>query len=958
MHAAGGFPNTAGVLPGLPSWLTLATGIGGAVSSGGEQSRSLTREAAFDAAVAERYIPLVGCDDGPAVGAPMGGDDPNLSPTLSNPPTYDAIAAPSYALASSMPPEKDDIMDPKFVFPQDYRQERFNAMYDTLYPFQKEVFCRACQRSTIIFLPTGAGKTVVAAALAAYKHALDPTKKIIFIVNRIPLISQQAHVLHRFGLRVAQVCGDKRDAKCWADIIEYFDAVVIMDAVLRDWVTRFSTALFADCSLVVFDEIHHARKESNYARLFQLMGKEFAPHVIGLSASPSARESRDKTRKALEELMGLTRCQVATVVREMADLDLRLSVPESELMEFEPSRMEKINDELVRNCIRAIERIVIPLIRAQNPALSLPLESCVGLPYGSPQYVVKAREAVTVATQMNATGCRAVAATLEMLNHALIVLEEWSLVAFAKRILNEPTNEFIIGPADGESLPEPSHEQPSTLRRGPGRDEWLDHRIRVHLHMIVMPLIMGIMQQITKGTMQQNVVSTKMKFLFCILGDVVGDCLGDTAAPPSARVVDREALDSFRGIVFCATKAATVEITTRLRESPLGRLLNPMYFVGHGRTLIEVNDEAHSISMNDTKQQKVLQAFREGETKLIIATSVAEEGLDIPMCNLVVRYEGFFSSQSFIQSRGRARKRGSRFIVIAKMTPCNPFADVLKDCAIQDEVIREMCCQDQDAVITANELSTPLRAFEADPLRFLHHVRVVYGATHELELRPCRGGMQAIVAVRLPDGTEIRGMSIGHEQRASHEARVKALQQLYVRGLIQLDTVVSSASSTQDQDRFRYFANPSVALTRQAAVSAGNSLLQPNLPQADLTSYITEYNAEHWGPYLKPFLILHQELRARGLQPPRASPNKDNANEAFVEFQMRTLQGELKWFRVTGHGESWDVALQTAAMVALRAMKVYALTRPHSLTKPFPSTNDDIADPTQRPAPPAEVKFV
>lgn len=38
------------------------------------------------------------------------------------------------------------------------------------------------------------------------------------------------------------------------------------------------------------------------------------------------------------------------------------------------------------------------------------------------------------------------------------------------------------------------------------------------------------------------------------------------------------------------------------------------------------------------EQQDVIALFRSGELNLLFSTSVAEEGLDIPECNIVVRY--------------------------------------------------------------------------------------------------------------------------------------------------------------------------------------------------------------------------------------------------------------------------------------------------------------------------------
>ena len=48
----------------------------------------------------------------------------------------------------------------------------------------------------------------------------------------------------------------------------------------------------------------------------------------------------------------------------------------------------------------------------------------------------------------------------------------------------------------------------------------------------------------------------------------------------------------------------------------------------------------------------MLKDFREGHHKILIATSVAEEGLDIPECNLILRYNYSTNEIGRMQTKG------------------------------------------------------------------------------------------------------------------------------------------------------------------------------------------------------------------------------------------------------------------------------------------------------------------
>ena len=56
--------------------------------------------------------------------------------------------------------------------------------------------------------------------------------------------------------------------------------------------------------------------------------------------------------------------------------------------------------------------------------------------------------------------------------------------------------------------------------------------------------------------------------------------------------------------------------------------------------------------MTQAQQDEIIKRFLSGETRLLISTSVGEEGLDIPDCNLVVKYNISGNEITTLQTRG------------------------------------------------------------------------------------------------------------------------------------------------------------------------------------------------------------------------------------------------------------------------------------------------------------------
>ncbi|GFO10126.1 dicer-like protein 1 [Plakobranchus ocellatus] len=75
--------------------------------------------------------------------------------------------------------------------------------------------------------------------------------------------------------------------------------------------------------------------------------------------------------------------------------------------------------------------------------------------------------------------------------------------------------------------------------------------------------------------------------------------------------------------------------------------------------------------MTESDQRTVLEQFHTGEVKVLVSTSVAEEGLDIRQCNIVIKYNHIGNEVSKVQTQGRSRTFGGVSILLA-------FPDILE----------------------------------------------------------------------------------------------------------------------------------------------------------------------------------------------------------------------------------------------------------------------------------------
>lgn len=181
----------------------------------------------------------------------------------------------------------------------------------------------------------------------------------------------------------------------------------------------------------------------------------------------------------------------------------------------------------------------------------------------------------------------------------------------------------------------------------------------------------------------RSTLTPKVRTLLSMLKEIYGS-------------LEREGMDDPVVICFCErriTAYALMILVSDLLKVDMPKALHASIFTGHGGT-----DEG-DLSMPLQRQSLVVEAFRKGELNFLFATSVAEEGIDIPACNCVIRFDGLTSAIQYVQSRGRARKSNSKYFCFMEEGDLKAKAQHAK---IQDleKTIRAICTSlDQEKYI-------------------------------------------------------------------------------------------------------------------------------------------------------------------------------------------------------------------------------------------------------------------
>ncbi|CAM9357857.1 unnamed protein product, partial [Scytosiphon promiscuus] len=542
----------------------------------------------------------------------------------------------------------------------------------TLRKYQSTIADMCESHNTLVVLPTGAGKTAIAAE--AIKRIPQPA---LFLVPTNDLVRQQARALRSWtGLNVVELKGGQ-------NIPIHFEVLVATAGAFGAAQFKGNDRLrWESFRIVVFDEVHHVIKKHKYRELALSLrastrapGKS-APRVLGLTASYSYAfgdaEARDALTKMCREL-GITEIEVAT--REElerdgchsvgAEAEVRLPpstiTPKGVLPERErchqPASMFLLRERVGEStdfarrlmaCVRGMEKAIAAA--SEHPGFKSPLafeNDIKAKDWGAYAHKL-ARSCDGVMTAR--TGSTSVGKTPESKRRPslrqlppshrpmLAELEHWYeavkilVVSWEERQDDAATILDMFGCTGSVSQrrSEQQHKQQN-------RPVW-----PVHVLQKVTAFWAEVPRDFPRYEHLKEVLVEKHKQHG---GDGSGG--GDSGGK------------SFRGIVFVRQRVTTHVLAHVIASDPL---LAPLFNTTCLYAASSPATASLALSKEDTKES--IEAFRSGRVNLLVATNVAEEGMDIPAANCVIRYDAVDHVVSMVQGRGRARDKESSYVVL------------------------------------------------------------------------------------------------------------------------------------------------------------------------------------------------------------------------------------------------------------------------------------------------------
>lgn len=232
--------------------------------------------------------------------------------------------------------------------------------------YQQKLFEVCVDRNSILYLPTGSGKTLIAVKVIDHfkdvlmKPVNKGGKRSLFLVNTVCLGQQVCEEIKTLlGLNVACWNSDTHK-KSWSkeryrDEFEKHQIFVATAQLFLDAV-KHSFVSIDQLNVIIFDECHHGRMNHPYHELmkqFQYIEQSKHPRIIGLSAMLVGISSAITTETVETELQALESTFLSTIVtvhrlQDYRNVLLYSTNPKESFLKYEVTKPCELVKQLIK----------------------------------------------------------------------------------------------------------------------------------------------------------------------------------------------------------------------------------------------------------------------------------------------------------------------------------------------------------------------------------------------------------------------------------------------------------------------------------------------------------------------------------------------------------------------------------------------------------------------------------
>lgn len=457
--------------------------------------------------------------------------------------------------------------------------------------YQKAILETAKNSNTLVVLPTGLGKTLIALMLAIEQLKKHVPSKVLFLAPTKPLVEQHEGYFRRnlpelfadIQLFTGSVPATERK-KIWstAEIILSTPQCIANDL-------KAGLYTLHDASLLVIDEAHRCLKNYDYTTVVSYY-KQQANNIkiLGLTASPGS--DANKVREICSHL-AIEEIEVRT--RESEDVKPYMQEREYEKREV-PFPKEFIE---IKVLLKRIWDMKVDQLKRMN------------LLYGPPNKITLLQLQTKLAFQASkgsgpAMSGMSITAQAIKIAHAIELLETQTLSGL---------NDYLKG------LQQQAAE---------GKSRGVQYLVKTpEFNAALISLTNLLTQKIEHPKIEETAVLIENEF----------------KSNPKAKI-----------IIFTQFRETANRVIERLNKIPN---IKATVFIGQAKK--------STGGLSQKEQKEVIEKFKVGEINVLCATSIGEEGLDIPEVNAVIFYEPIPSAIRKIQRAGRtARLTKGKLIIL------------------------------------------------------------------------------------------------------------------------------------------------------------------------------------------------------------------------------------------------------------------------------------------------------